>query len=114
MTLITVTPTHRLNIAKWKRNICSFSYAYYLLSDYNDSWGWPLLSGGGRDLLDIYNFYYQKDITTEIENSIINFTDPNNTISYTLTSYNDWSKKDGTMSNIFSQSLYEGLNLFED
>ena len=92
----------------------SSSSSYYLLSDYNDSWGWPLLSGGGRDVLDIYNFYYQKDITTDIENSIINFTDPNNTISYTLTSYNDWSKNDGTMSNIFSQSLYEGLNLFED
>ena len=87
---------------------------YYRLSDYNTSWGWPLLSGGGRGILDIYNFYYQKDVTTDIENSIIDFKDPNNTISYTLTSYNDWSKNNGTMSNIFSQSLYEGLKLFED
>lgn len=92
----------------------SSSSTYYRLSDYNSTWGWPLLSGGNRDILDIYNFYYQKDVTTDIENSIIDFTDPNNTISYSLTSYNDWSKDDGTMSNIFSQSLYEGLKLFED
>lgn len=92
----------------------STSSTYYRLSDYNSSWGWPLIVGGGRDLFDVYNFYYQKDVTTDIENSIIDFTDPNNTISYTLTSYNDWSKNNGTMSNIFSQSLYEGLKLFED
>ncbi len=92
----------------------SASSTFYRLSDYNSTWGWPLITGGGRDLFDIYNFYYQKDVTTDIEDSIIDFTDPNNTISYTLTSYNDWSKNNGTMSNIFSQSLYEGLKLFED
>lgn len=92
----------------------SSSSTYYRLSDYNSSWGWPLLSGGGRDITDIYNFYYQKDTEGEIENSIIDFTDPNNTIAYSLTSYNDWSKDNGTMSNIFAQSLYEGLELFED
>ncbi|MDB4396186.1 PKD domain-containing protein [bacterium] len=92
----------------------SSSSQYYSLSDYNSSWGWQLLTGDGRGVLDVYDFYYQKDITTDIENSIIDFSDPNNTISYNLTSYDDWSKNDGTMSNIFSQSLYEGLNLFED
>ena len=84
------------------------------MSDYHPTWGWPLLVGGGRDLTDIYNFYYQIDTVGDIENSIIDFTDPNNTISYNLTSYSDWSMDDGTMSNIFAQSLYEGLELFED
>lgn len=92
----------------------SSSSSFYRLSDYDASWGWPLLSGGSRDILDIYNFYYQKDTVGDIEDSIIDFTDPNNTISYGLTSYNDWSKDDGIMSNIFAQSLYEGLELFED
>ena len=87
---------------------------YYSLSDYNSSWGWPLLSGGGRDILDIYNFYYQKDTEGQIEDSIIDWTDSNTTISYTMTSYHDWAKNDGTMSNIFAQGLYEGLELFED
>ena len=87
---------------------------YYSLSDYNATWGWPLLSGGGRDILDIYNFYYQKEVDGDIEDSVIDWTDSNNTISFNLTSYNDWSKDFGTMSNIFAQSLYEGLELFQD
>jgi len=39
----------------------STSSTYYRLSDYNSTWGWPLLSGGSREITDIYNFYYQKD-----------------------------------------------------
>ena len=92
----------------------SSNSAFYSLSDYSSSWGWPLLSGGSRDILDIYNFYYQKETVSDIHDSIIDWTDPNTTISYNLTSYEDWSKNNGTMSNIFAQSLYEGLELFED
>lgn len=87
---------------------------YYSLSDYNTTWGWPLLSGGGRGIMDIYNFYYQRETVGVIEDSIIDWTDSNTSISYTMTSYEDWSKDFGTMSNVFSQSLYEGLKLFED
>ncbi len=87
---------------------------FYSLSDYSPTWGWPLLSGGGRDIMDIYNFYYQRETIGDISDSIIDWTDPNTTISYTMTSYEDWSKNNGTMSNIFAQSLYEGLELFED
>ena len=87
---------------------------FYSLSDYNSTWGWPLLSGGGRDIMDIYNFYYQRETIGDVSDSIIDWTDPNTTISYTMTSYEDWSKNNGTMSNIFAQSLYEGLELFED
>ncbi len=90
------------------------STSVYSLSDYNSTWGWPLLSGGSRDILDIYNFYHQTETVGDINDSIIDWTDPNTTISYTMTSYEDWSKDDGTMSNIFAQSLYEGLDLFED
>jgi hypothetical protein len=64
--------------------------------------------------MDIYNFYYQRETVGDISDSIIDWTDPNTTISYTMTSYEDWSKNNGTMSNIFAQSLYEGLELFED
>ena len=92
----------------------SSNSSFYSLSDYSSSWGWPLLSGGGRDIMDIYNFYYQRETVGDIHDSIIDWTDPNTTISYNLTSYEDWSKNNGTMSNIFAQSLYEGLELFED
>jgi len=92
----------------------SSNSSYYTLADYNSTWGWPLLSGGGRDIMDIYNFYYQRETVGDIHDSIIDWSDPNTTISYTMTSYEDWSKNNGTMSNIFAQSLYEGLDLFED
>jgi len=92
----------------------SSSTEYYILSDYNSTWGWPLVSGGGRDITDIYTFYYQASSLGEINDSVINFSDPNNTLSYNITSYDDWSKDDGIMSNIFANSLYEGLNLFEE
>ena len=89
------------------------SSQFYNLSDYNETWGWPLLSGGGRELTDIYSFYYHASSVGDITDSIINFDDPNNTITYGITSYTDWSKDNGIMSNIFANSLYEGLNLFD-
>lgn len=92
----------------------SASSQTYSLSDYNPTWGWPLLSGGNRDLFDIYSFYYQQSSVGDITDSIINFSDPNNTLSYGLTSYTDWSKDNGIMSNIFANSLYDGLNLFNN
>ena len=61
----------------------------------------------------IYSFYYQASSVGDITDSIINFDDPNNTLTYGITSYNDWSKDNGIMSNIFANSLYEGLNLFD-
>jgi len=91
----------------------SASSQFYCLSDYNETWGWPLLSGGGRDITDIYSFYYHASSVGDITDSIINFADPNNTLTYGITSYTDWSKDNGIMSNIFANSLYEGLNLFD-
>ena len=91
----------------------SSSSQFYCLSDYNETWGWPLLSGGGRDITDIYSFYYHASSVGDITDSIINFADPNNTLTYGITSYTDWSKDNGIMSNIFANSLYEGLNLFD-
>lgn len=90
------------------------STQYYILSDYNSTWGWPLIEGGGRAITDIYTFYYHSSSLGEINDSVINFSDSNNTLSYNITSYDDWSKNDGIMSNIFANSLYEGLNLFEE
>jgi len=92
----------------------SASSQFYSLSDYNSTWGWNLLSGGGRDIMDIYSFYYQNSSLGPIEDSIINFNDPNNTLSHALTSYTNWSKDNGIMSNIFANSLYEGLDLFNN
>ncbi len=85
---------------------------YYTLSDYNDTWGWALLSGGNRDIFDIYTFYEQVDSDLPVVGSVINFEDPNNTLTRNLTSYTDWSRDNGTVSNILANALYDGLELF--
>lgn len=86
---------------------------YYSLSDYNDSWGWPLTLDKDGTIFDVYDFFYKKryDITDR-ENSIINFDDENNTIDKDYT-YSEWSRPDGVMSNIFSNALYDGLGLID-
>jgi len=95
-------------------NALSSTSDVYRLSDYNSTWGWPLVEGGGRSITDIYSFYYQTSSVGDINDSIINFNDSNNTLSYNITSYNDWAGNNDIMSNIFANSLYEGLNLFDN
>ncbi len=90
----------------------SLGTTYYTLSDYNDTWGWELLVGGNRDIFDIYTFYEQVDSDLPVVDSVINFEDPNNTLTQNLTSYIDWSRDNGTVSNILANALYDGLELF--
>lgn len=90
----------------------SLGTTYYKLSDYNGTWGWGLLSDGSRDIFDIYTFYEQVDSDLPVTGSVINFEDPNNTLTRNLTSYTDWSRDNGTISNILANALYDGLELF--
>jgi hypothetical protein len=85
---------------------------YYQLSDYNESWGWPLILDKDGTLFDVYKFYYKTSYENDkLENSVINFEDGNNTINKNYT-YSEWSRPNGVMSNIFANSLYDGLGLF--
>ena len=86
---------------------------YYSLSDYNESWGWPITLDKDGTLFDVYDFFYKKryDIT-DVENSVINFDDKNTTIEKDYT-YSEWSRPNGVMSNIFSNALYDGLGLVD-
>lgn len=90
----------------------------YTLSDYDDSWGWGLIlpsNGYGKSISNYYSFYnHISTPNNEITDSIINFEDPNNTINYNITSYNEWSKQDGIIANIISRQLYAGLMLIKE
>lgn len=87
----------------------------YILSGYNDSWGWGLvIPTSYTDLLNYYSFYeHVPTINGAVEGGIINFDDFNTTLSYYTSSYNAWSEEDGTIANIIAQQLYTGLDLFE-
>lgn len=88
----------------------------YKLSSYNNTWSWGLMlpaDGYGLNMSNYYLFYkYKPGIEGTINDSIINFNDTNTTLNYTTSSYKDWSKKDGIISNILIKGLTEGLNLF--
>ena len=89
----------------------------YVISAYNDNWGWGLVlpnTGYGTKIKDYYTFYnHISTIEGSIKDSIINFEDTNTTISPTTSSYSDWSQQDGIISNLISNQLYKGLDLFD-
>jgi hypothetical protein len=89
----------------------------YTVSQYQDSWGWNLLlpeNGYGEAISNYYFFYrFIPTLNGDISDGVIDFTDPNTTISFDLSSYEDWSKKDGVISNILAHQLYKGLNLIK-
>ena len=89
----------------------------YKLSAYTDSWGWELVlpsNGYGLNLSNYYLFYeYIPGIEGTISDSIINFDDPYTTLTYKMSSYDNWSSKDGIISNILTHQFYKGLNLLD-
>jgi len=86
------------------------------LSSYTYDWGWGLVapkSLTGINIKNYYSFYQFNDITeNSFYNNILNWNDPINLLSPTLSSYKDWSKNNGIMQNILSYELTKGLKLF--
>ena len=89
----------------------------YSIVNYDNSWGWGLVlpdTGYGNKISNYYTFY--NHITTfdgTVTDSIINFADPNNTLTHNISSYTDWSERDGIIANLISNQLYKGLNVFD-
>jgi ubiquitin-protein ligase len=89
----------------------------YSIVNYTNDWGWGLVlpdTGYGDKISNYYTFY--NHITTfdgTITDSIINFADSNNTLTHNISSYSDWSERDGIIANLISNQLYKGLNLFD-
>ena len=95
----------------------SITGSNYSIVNYTKEWGWGLVlpdTGYGDKISNYYTFY--NHITTfdgTITDSIINFADPNNTLTHNISSYSDWSERDGIIANLISNQLYKGLNLFD-
>ncbi len=89
----------------------------YQIKDYADSWGWGLVlpEDGYGEAISNYYFFYEHNPLYEgsIQNSVINFDDPNTTLQFTNSSYSDWSETDGIIANMLANQLYKGLNLIK-
>jgi hypothetical protein len=88
----------------------------YALSAYNNYWGWGLIlpaDFAAADFDKYYLFYKYNNVTQgTILDNIINWDDANTTINRSVSSYNDWSKDNGTMQLLLANALFAGLNLF--
>jgi hypothetical protein len=100
-----------------KTNILGYALSSVLpLSTYSYDWGWGLVapkSLSGTDIMNYYAFYEYNNITeNSFYNNTLNWNDPINLLSPTLSSYSDWSKNNGIMQNILSYEMTKGLKLF--
>jgi hypothetical protein len=88
----------------------------YALSAYNNYWGWGLIlpaDFAAADFDKYYLFYKYNNVAQgAILDNIINWDDANTTINRASSSYNDWSKDNGTMQLLLANALFAGLNLF--
>ena len=86
------------------------------LSTYNYNWGWGLVvptSLTGIRVSDYYRFYEYKPVyDNKFYNNVIDWDNPLNTLNFYNSSFNDWSKNNGTMQNMLSYELTKGLRLF--
>lgn len=88
------------------------SSVFYKLSDYNSTWGWPLLLPQGStasDLTVYYNFYEFNNVFEDtITGGVLNFD--LTTVDYN-TSREDLIKSEGIYENIILDTLYQSLSL---
>jgi hypothetical protein len=86
------------------------------LSAYNYDWGWGLVSPkslSGDRISDFYSFYnYIPIYEDSYKENIIDWNNPLTTLTFTNSSFSEWSKDSGIMQNILSYELTKGLRLF--
>ena len=97
--------------------INDYAVGYVLpLSDYSFNWGWGLVvpaAVSGVDITDYYKFYEYKPLyDNKFYDNVIDWSNPNNTLSFSNSSFKDWKDDNGIMQNILSYELSKGLRLF--
>jgi len=86
------------------------------LSSFSYDWGWGLVaprSLSGDRISDYYSFFtYIPQYENSFKENIIDWSNPLTTLSFTNSSFKDWSKDNGIMQNMISYDLTKGLRLF--
>jgi len=87
----------------------------YPLSGVNYNWGWGLVTGtnaqSGIEIEPYYIFYeYIPYQPKNMVDGVIDFNNPLTTLQPINSGYNDWTKFGGTMEQILSRTLAEGLD----
>jgi hypothetical protein len=111
--IYTPVNTNLINLPSYRR-IVGTTYEYEL-SSFNNTWGWNLILPPGVSGIEVSKYYEFYEFIPGIQGSLlqkfIDFNNPNNTLSITNSSYNDFIKEGGIMDNILLHSLYTGVEL---
>lgn len=93
----------------------TFTVSTYPLSGVNNSWGWNLVLPPGVSGIEVDKYYDFYEFVPGVEGALlqkfIDFDNPNNTLSITNSSYNEFIKTGGIMDNILLYNLYTGLEV---
>jgi len=93
----------------------AFSVSTYSLSSYDTSWGWNLvlpIGVVGADIETYYDFYqFIPGIEGSLLQKFLDFDNPNNTLTITNSSYNDYIKIGGIMDEILLNNIYTNLEI---
>ncbi len=96
-------------------SLLSPSLSTYALSSYNDTWGWGLVLDNTTPKSDIPKYYtffsYVSSVSGDYLDNTINFNDVINTLSFNMSSYQEWSRDGGIVDNLISNVLYTNVNL---
>ena len=88
----------------------------YPLSSYTGLWDWNLVTPvdvSGIELENYYCFFTRNDsVTANQVEGVLNWSDSQNTLTQTASSYNDWSGDTNQLDNIIEHQLRVGLDMF--
>ena len=88
----------------------------YPLSGYTPSWGWGLgYNLSGTDVFKHVKFYEYKAQFTDYQlEGVIDWSNPQTTLSRSLSTVTEWTEQYGIIDNLIDVELRKGLHLFND
>jgi hypothetical protein len=83
-----------------------------------DQWGWPLVLPQDKTNINVEDYYIFYSYKTTVQNAqlegVIDWSNNNNTLSETQSSFAQWTSNGGIMDNMLQYKIAAGLQLFDD
>jgi len=112
-------PVYQLDGRSWVPT--SYLNQAYSLNDvvnFLDQWGWPLVLPQDKTNINVEDYYIFYSYKTTVQNAqlegIIDWSNSNNTLSETQSSFAQWTSNGGIMDNMLQYKIAAGLQLFDD
>jgi hypothetical protein len=94
------------------------TYSLNQVVNYLEQWGWPLVLPQDKTNINVEDYYIFYSYKTTVQNAqlegIIDWSNNNNTLSETQSSFAQWISNGGIMDNMLQYKIAAGLQLFDD